>query len=285
MKNIDLITRAWTDYELIDSGDNRKLERCGSFTLIRPETQAIWKPLRPEAWEKAAAEFRWAEGKGAWRKGDTPESWPLAWEEARFTMRLTSFKHIGIFPEQAANWEWARARVRNLSHPKVLNLFGYTGIASIVAAQAGAEVTHVDASKQSNAWARENAGLSGIPEGGIRYILDDALKFAEREMRRDARYDGIILDPPAFGRGAKGEVWKIEDSLPQLLAALKKILSPKPGAFFLLNGYAAGYSPQAFRQAVESEFEKPEGEFGELGIAESGSGRFVPAGIYARFVR
>jgi 23S rRNA (cytosine1962-C5)-methyltransferase len=292
MKNLNLTAAPWPDYELIDSGLNRKLERYGKWLIIRPETQAIWEPARPDAWQKAQAEFAWVGGTGTWKKRkDIPESWELAWADARFTARLTSFKHTGVFPEQAANWMWLRARVKSLTKPNVLNLFGYTGIATIVAAQAGAAVTHVDASKQSNLWAKENAArsmVSGASNGDIRFLLDDAIKFVEREVRRGATYDGIMLDPPAFGRGPKGEVWHIEEHLPRLLAALAKIFSKKSGAFFLLNGYAAGYSPQSFLQAIESHFSLESitsGEFGELSIAESKSNRVIPAGIYVRFVR
>jgi 23S rRNA (cytosine1962-C5)-methyltransferase len=202
-------------------------------------------------------------------------------------VRLTSFKHTGIFPEQAANWTWIHKSVQRLNKPKVLNLFGYTGIASVVAAQAGADVTHVDASKQSLSWARENAELSGITMG-IRYILDDALKFVKREIRRGAKYDGIILDPPAFGRGPKGETWKIEEQLPELMEAVQELLGQGSGAFFLLNGYAAGYTASSFRQLTESYFDPStlhDGEYGELQIAEAGTGRIVPEGIYVRFTQ
>jgi 23S rRNA (cytosine1962-C5)-methyltransferase len=285
MKNVNLDAKPWRDYELTDSGDNRKLERYGSVVLIRPETQAIWKPKKPEEWKKAKAEFRWSGGKGVWQKKDLPENWEISWNDIRFSVRLTSFKHTGVFPEQAANWEWLEEKVRALEDPQVLNLFGYTGIASLVAAKAGAYVTHVDASKQANDWAKKNALLSEVPNDKIRYIVDDALKFAEREVRRGKSYDGIILDPPAFGRGTKGEVWKIEEDLPRLLESLKKLLAAKPGAFFLLNGYAAGYSPQSFLQVVESFWGGKDIEFGELRIEESGSERCVPAGIYVRFSR
>ncbi len=316
MKNIDLTTAGWADYELLDSGNNRKLERYGSIRLIRPETQALWQPLRPELWQAADAEFAWADGKGEWRikkPRELPEKeWELGWQDIRFTSRLTSFKHTGIFPEQAVNWEWIAARVKAArgKSPKelrVLNLFGYTGIASLAAAKHGAEVTHVDASKQSNVWAEKNAARSGITTGRIRFVLEDALKFAEREARRGASYDGIILDPPAFGRGPKKEVWKIEESLPALLAAAAKLLAKRSGAFFLLNGYAAGYSPRSFAQAVQSFFPEltangagaaavsvaagdtagttGEAQFGELALAEKDSGRVVPSGVYVRFVR
>ncbi|MGB7957293.1 MAG: class I SAM-dependent methyltransferase [Minisyncoccia bacterium] len=340
MENKNLIVKPWPDYEILDSGGNRKLERWGKYILIRPETQAIWEPQRPELWRGAQAEFKFVGARGAWKKTGAPESWELAWRDVRFSARLGSFKHLGIFPEQAANWEWIGTclqnglhdssgsfrlqtenssskyspsipssevlgfrsksprnsqtpiletgplnRVKNMRSPKVLNLFGYTGIASIVAAQAGAEVTHVDASKQSNAWAKENAELSGVPAGAIRFLNDDVMKFVLREVRRGAEYDGIILDPPAFGRGPSNEVWRIEEHLPRLLREAEKILSKKPGAFFLLNGYAAGYSATSFMQVTADVFPKEAGEFGELQISESGTGHVIPSGIYVRFVR
>ncbi len=285
MENKNLITKSWPDYEVLDSGSNRKLERWGVHVLIRPETQAIWEPRNPELWTSAKAEFKFIGAKGVWQNDGVPESWELAWHDLRFLARLGSFKHLGIFPEQAANWEWTEQCVKNLKKPKVLNLFGYTGIASIAAAKAGAEVTQVDASKQSNAWAKENAQLSGLATGDIRFLEDDALKFVLREVRRGAEYDGIILDPPAFGRGPSNEIWRIEEHLPKLLKEIKKIFSKKPGAFFLLNGYAAGYSATSFSQAVEDVFPGAKGEFGELQIAETDSGRVIPSGIYVRFMK
>ncbi len=291
-----LAAEPWDDYELLDSGENMKLERFGDVTVARPETQALWKKGRPELWESAQAVFAFRDQKGSWDvRKPIPESWPVAWGPMTLSARLTGFKHTGIFPEQAPNWEWLSAQLAGRENTNVLNLFGYTGAASIAAALAGARVTHVDASKQSLDWAHENARLSKLPEDRIRWIPDDALSFAKREARRGATYDGIILDPPAFGRGAKGEVWKIEEDLPALLAALKEILSEEPGSFFLMSGYAAGYSPRAFAQAVESTFGETNGESGELLIKESSSdrptspelrrARVVPAGIYARFVR
>lgn len=301
MKNINLTVGnagEWPDYELLDSGDNKKLERFGSMILIRPETQAIWRPMQPELWKQVSAEFLWNDGKGSWRGKNLPDMWDIAWnKEALFTLRLTSFKHTGVFPEQAPNWEWIRDHVMALktsdTQPKVLNLFGYTGLASIVAAKHGAMVTHLDASKQSNTWAKENSMLSEVPDNTLRYITDDALKFVEREIRRGSMYDGIILDPPAFGRGANGEVWRIEEHIVILMDALKKIFSTKPGSFFLLNGYAAGYAPQSLLQSVESSFpeivgdvdKKVNGEFGELRIKESRTDRCIPSGIYVRFTR
>ncbi len=300
MDHIDLVIPGWPDYELLDSGDNRKLERFGKFILIRPETQALWHPSRgTEIWKRADAEFRFGDGAkgekgGMWRtKSGMPDSWEMGWKDGvRFVARLTPFKHTGVFPEQAANWEWIAARVDALTArgatdgkaPRVLNLFGYTGIASIVAAMHGAEVTQCDASKQSNTWAHENAHLSGVDT--IRWITDDALAFALREVRRGTQYDGIILDPPAFGRGAKGEIFRIEAHLPTLLETCTTLLSRTPGAFFLLNGYAAGYAPISLLQAVPSVIlknaKKGGGEFGELHLQEHASRRVIPSGIYAR---
>jgi 23S rRNA (cytosine1962-C5)-methyltransferase len=263
-----------------------KLERFGDIIVARPETQALWKKLKPELWEGAHAVFTFRDQKGAWKmRKPVPESWQLSWQGARFLARLTGFKHTGIFPEQAPNWQWLAEKVSGIEKPNVLNLFGYTGIASVVAALSGAFVTHVDASKQSLDWAHENARLSDISEDAIRWIPDDALAFVKREARRGAKYDGIILDPPAFGRGAKGEVWKIEEDFSKLLESLKEIFSDKHGSFFLVNGYAAGYAPRSFAQAIESAFGETNGESGELHIKESASERVIPAGIYVHFVR
>lgn len=281
-----LTTLPWSDYELLDSGENMKLERFGEIIVARPETQALWKKARPELWKDAHAEFRFGDKKGTWDYRRTvPESWEVAFKDIRFRAQLTAFKHTGIFPEQQPNWDWTTERIGALEKPTVLNLFGYTGIASVVAAKAGAFVTHADASKQSVTWAKDNARLSGLDKDAIRWVIDDALAYAKRELRRGSTYKGIILDPPAFGRGAKGEVWHIEKDLPELLETLRELLSEEPGSFFLLNGYAAGYAPLSFVQAVESVFGKVEGESGELHIKEKDSERAIPAGIYVRFVR
>lgn len=321
----DLSIGEWGDYELLDSGNHSKLEHFGDVVLARPETQAIWEKQKPEVWSEADALFSFGEGgKGEWnKKPGMPEEWQIGWGDVRFVLKPTAFKHVGIFPEQASQWEWIAAATRRASSSaslrgpgasvtvpistassslspclaaeargelpptvRVLNLFGYTGAASVVAAQAGAQVTHVDASKQALSWASDNAKASGLPEDAIRWILDDALAFAKREVRREAKYDGIILDPPAFGRGPKGEVWHIEEHLPELMHALRSLLSDKPGSFFVLNGYAAGYTPQSFKQLVASAFgEEMDGQFGELQLPETGTSRLISSGIYARFVR
>lgn len=285
LKREDLSIGDWPDYELLDSGGHEKLEKFGDVVLARPETQAIWEKQMPDAWKDADAEFAFGEGgKGAWdKKPGIAAQWQIGWGDARFILKPTAFKHVGIFPEQASQWEWIREQTKKLEAPKVLNLFGYTGAASVVAAQAGAQVTHVDASKQSLSWAKENAEASGLPEDAVRWILDDALAFTKREVRREAKYDGIILDPPAFGRGPKGEVWHIEEHLPELMRALAQLLADTPGASFILNGYAAGYTPQSFKQLVESTFGETDGQFGELQLPEKETPRLISSGIYVRF--
>lgn len=281
-----LVTEPRSCYELLDSGDHEKLERFGPVVLARPETQALWGKRAPERWGEAHARFAFSKSKGSWEVNKPlPELWTLDWNGMQLTAKLSSFKHVGIFPEQEPNWHWIAEHIAPIEKPKVLNLFGYTGAATIAAALAGAQVTHVDASKQSLDWAHENARLSELPEDAVRWIVDDATTFVKREVRRNTQYHGIILDPPAFGRGAKGEVWKIEDDLLPLLESLKTLLAEQPDSFFLLNGYAAGYTSRAFAQAVESVFGEVEGESGELHLRESSSDRVVPAGIYARFVR
>lgn len=281
-----LIAGPWEGYELLDSGENMKLERFGEAVVARPETQALWAKGRPESWAQASAVFAFGEKNGSWAvQKPLPEPWLVPTWDMTLQAKLTNFKHTGIFPEQAPNWGWVREHTQKLERPRVLNLFGYTGGASIAAALGGATVTHVDASKQSLDWAHENARRSNLSEDAIRWILDDALAFARREARRGAKYEGIILDPPAFGRGAKGEVWHIEEDLPILLASLKELLAETPGSFFLINGYAAGYAARSFAQAVESAFGSIDGECGELYIQESASERVIPAGIYVRFVR
>lgn len=285
-KENHLSTNGFEGYELLDSGEHEKLERFGNVVLARPDTQAIWKKNEPSAWAKADAVFAFTNGKGAWKKNsEIPEAWPVSYGDVSLETKLTNFKHVGIFPEQEPNWAWSKDLISKLKEPEVLNLFGYTGAASVVAARAGAKVTHVDSSKASVTWCETNAKASGVPEGSIRYILEDARNFAKREVRRGAKYDGILLDPPAFGRGAKDEVWKIEEDLLPLIETLRELLSDTPGSFFLLNGYAAGYSPLSFKQLVESVFPREQIEFGELHIREKDTARAIPAGMYVRFSR
>ena len=236
-------TTAWADYALLDSGNGRKLERYGQYSVVRPEPQCLWTPKLPaEIWEQADAVFDPTdeEDAGRWRfKTQPKDTWPMAWREVRYKGRFTAFRHLAFFPEQAANWAWLDQRVRAFNgQPKVLNLFGYTGVASLVCAAAGAAVTHVDASKKAIGWARENSTISGLDDRPIRWICEDARRYVQREARRGNRYDGIILDPPKYGRGPDGELWKLFENLPELAGLCAELLSSS-ASFLLLNAYAA----------------------------------------------
>lgn len=280
------ILRPSVGYELLDSGEGEKLERYGAYVVARPDPQALWpKSLSAAEWNKADAVFSRAAKNAAWKfKKDLPERWQIEFGGLKFWIKPTSFKHTGLFPEQASNWDWIRSVVEKKSSAKVLNLFGYTGGASLAAAQAGAEVVHVDGSKTSLTWARENAELSGLKDKPIRWILDDAAAFVRREIKRGNTYDGIIMDPPAFGHGPKGEMWKIEESFLPFLEQCRQILSPEP-LFFLVNGYASGYSAIAYRNNLEELVKKHGGsiELGELTIEEKINQRLLPCGIFARW--
>ena len=275
------------DYTLLDSGDGKKLERYGSFVLSRPDPQALWKPhISMSEWNKADAVFIRKGKVVEWKKKKTlPETWNIDFGGMIFEIRPTTFKHTGLFPEQLSNWTWMQGKIENAKRPiKVLNLFGYTGGASLACAKAGAEVCHVDGSKMAIAWARKNQELSGLSEKPIRWILDDVIAFLKREVKRGNKYDGIVMDPPAFGHGAKDEVWKIEDDFAILMELSFAVLSEKP-LFFIVNGYASGYSPIAYQNNLLPLVEKSGGaiETGELVIAESGTARALPCGIFARW--
>lgn len=273
-------------YELLDSGVGEKLEKIGDIVVRRPDPEALWpKGLSVEKWNEAMLSFDRIDSKtGSWsKKGSVPESWNIEHGGITFVIKPTSFKHVGIFPEQINNWEFI---VKNISRPlKVLNLFGYTGGATIAAAKAGAEVTHVDASKPVIEWAKENAKQNNLSENAIRWIVDDALQFAKREVKRGNKYDAIVMDPPAFGRGPDGEVWKIEENFLELFSACTDLLSDKP-AFFIISGYASGYSALAFGNCLK-EVEKKHGgaiEVLELVLKETSSrGALLPAGVTARW--
>lgn len=293
-----LTTRPSEGYELIDSGNGEKMERYGNVVISRPDPQALWKKsLNGNDWKNVYAFFSREEivggkaSKGKWiNKKETPESWNISISDMTFKIKLSPFKHTGIFPEQAPNWEWMKETIEKSGRkPKVLNLFGYTGGATLACAKAGAEVVHLDGSKSAIAWAKENAELSGLKEKPIRFILDDAQVFIKREITRGNKYDAIIMDPPAFGHGPDGEVWKIEEDFPKLIDACKKILSDDP-LFVLINGYASGYSPIAYKNNIDELVGKRNGEIeiGELTIEESSgrpacAGRLLPAGIFARW--
>jgi 23S rRNA (cytosine1962-C5)-methyltransferase len=282
-------TGAWDDYELIDSGAGRKLERFGAHRVVRPEPQCLWRPaLSDEAWAAADAVFdpEGEEDAGRWRySGPAPAPFPLAWRRVKFLGRFTPFRHLGFFPEQAANWDWLAARLGASGKPeKVLNLFGYTGVASLVCADAGAAVTHVDASRRAVAWARENAELSGLAERPIRWLTEDARKWVQREVRREAKYDGIILDPPKYGRGPGGEVWRLLEDLPKLVADCADLLSPD-ASFLLLNAYAERISGLALAGLLAEAMAGRGGtiDWGELALMEAGGARGVGVSFFARW--
>jgi 23S rRNA (cytosine1962-C5)-methyltransferase len=282
-------TRGWGDYGLIDSGHGRKLERYGRFIVVRPEPQCLWAPSGPaSAWDAADAVFDPTdeEDAGRWKlKGQPPETWPLSWRDVKFNGRFTSFRHLAFFPEQAANWEWLDAAVRSSGpQPKVLNLFGYTGIASLVMAAAGAAVTHVDASKRAVQWARENAELSGLGDRPIRWITEDARKYVQREVRRGSKYEGIILDPPKYGRGPDGEVWRLFEDLPELAGLCAQLLSEN-AKFLVLNAYAERISGAALSGLLADKLKGRGGriEWGELALVQEDGAREIGMSFFARW--
>lgn len=278
----------WKDYELLDTSDGERLERWGDYILIRPDPQIIWKGVaRHPAWKRADGIYRRSStGGGAWVKNKLPESWNICYGELGFLLRPMGFKHTGLFPEQAANWDWFSELIRRAGRPiKVLNLFAYTGGATVAAAKAGAAVVHVDASKGIVAQAKENAALSGLATAPIRYIVDDCKKFVEREIRRGNHYDGIIMDPPSYGRGPGGEVWKLEDSIDELITLASKLLSDEP-LFFLVNSYTTGLSPLTMNYLLDLKVRSRFGgriESGELGLRVTQTGGFLPCGASSRW--
>lgn len=279
--------RGWPDYALVDSGDGRKLERYGRYAFIRPEPQALWRP-RLSAWD-ADGKFvpgSDEDGGGRWQfhREVPPEGWPLGWDEVRFTAQCTPFRHLGFFPDMAPVWEWMRGQLGGSEEAATLNLFGYTGVGSLALSKCG-PVTHVDASKKSVAQARANAALSGMEERPIRWLVDDAAKFAAREVRRGSRYEGIILDPPKFGRGPGGETWRIEEGLAPLLADCRKLLGAQ-SRFLFLTVYAVRMSSLALAGLAAELFADLPGtvEHGELAVREEGPGaRLLPTAIFARW--
>ena len=279
----------WVDYELLDSGDGMKLERYGQYILSRPEAEAIWSPkLSSQKWNMADLVFEPGseEHGGHWLQNKKmPESWKISYGNLKFVVKTSASRHVGLFPEQASQWDWIQDVVRNSRRQlKILNLFGYTGAATLAAASAGAQVTHIDASKKSIAWARENQTLSGLDEKSVRWIVEDALKFVRREEKRQSFYDGIILDPPKFGRGPKGEVWEFYKLIPNLLGACKNILSKKP-ELFLMTTYSVKASPLTLAYAVEEMLGEDSGllEAGEVGLLEKSADRLLSTAVFVRW--
>jgi len=287
-------TQGWGDYALVDSGHGRKLERYGQFMVVRPEPQCLWAPaLAQSVWDAADAVFDPSddEDAGRWRfKGQAVDTWPLGWGDVRFKGRFTAFRHLAFFPEQAANWTWLDAAVRKAvrdngeAAPRVLNLFGYTGVASLVMSAAGAAVTHVDASKKAVGWARENADVSGLAERPIRWITEDARKYVQREVRRGSTYEGIILDPPKYGRGPGGEVWRLFEDLPELTDLCAQLLSEN-ASFLILNAYAERISGPALAGLLADKLKGRGGtiDWGELALVQDGGAREIGMSFYARW--
>ncbi|MEG0741508.1 MAG: class I SAM-dependent methyltransferase [Clostridia bacterium] len=281
----------WRDYEVLDTGDGEKLERWGEIVLRRPDPQVIWPKADPALWAQAQAIYERSDvGGGHWNfTQKLPERWIVTLDDLRFYVKPTGFKHTGLFPEQAANWAFMRERIRSAGAfqepPRILNLFAYTGGATLACAAAGAQVTHVDAAKGMVLWARENRDLSGIPEASTRFIIEDAKAFVRRELRRGSRYDGILMDPPSYGRGPNGEVWKLENELYELVDLCAQALSDTP-LFFLINGYTTGFSACVLRNLVEKCVVARLGgkaEADELALAVT-SGGVLPCGTTARWL-
>ena len=277
----------WKDYTIIDTSSGEKLETWGKYSLVRPDPQVIWKTEKKHPlWTRADASYkRSRSGGGAWNENRLPESWNIKYKDLTFLIKPTGFKHTGLFPEQAVNWDWFRGLIENAGRPiKVLNLFAYTGGATVAAAKAGASVCHVDASKGMVQCAKENARLSGLSEAPIRYIVDDCKKFIEREIRRGNKYDGIIMDPPSYGRGPTGEVWKIEESIDDFVSLVSEVLSDNP-LFFLLNSYTTGLSASTMKYITDSRLLtkfKGKSEADELGLPVKESGLALPCGSSVR---
>ncbi len=282
------IANHWKDYEVIDCSNGEKLERWGNYLLVRPDPQVIWDTPRVHSgWKQHNGHYhRSSKGGGEWEFFQLPQQWEIHYGSLTFHLKPFAFKHTGLFPEQAVNWDWFGEKIRQSSRPvKVLNLFAYTGGATLAAAAAGAAVTHVDASKGMVSWARENARASGLEEAPIRWIVDDCVKFVEREIRRGNRYDAVIMDPPSYGRGPKGEIWKIEETIHRLIGLCAQLLSKDP-LFFLVNSYTTGLQPGVLAYLLGTELGKLGGTITaeEIGLPVTDSGFVLPCGASGRWM-
>ena len=281
------VANNWKDYEILDMANGEKLERWGNVILIRPDPQIIWKNKSfPEKWNKANARYnRSSSGGGAWKyNSKMPENWQIKYKYLVFNIKPMGFKHTGLFPEQAVNWDWMISKIQNAKREiKVLNLFAYTGGATVACSYAGASVCHVDSSKGMTTWAKENIVSSGLKDKPVRFIVDDVVKFVNREIRRGNKYDGIIMDPPSYGRGTNGEVWKFEDNISDLVELCSKVLSDKP-LFFLINSYTTGISSTVLENILTLNIKK-DGKFshGEIGLPMTNSKLILPCGIYGKW--
>lgn len=283
------IADGWKDYELLDTSDGQRLEKWKKYTLVRPDPQVIWNGVKSHPlWKKADGIYSREGGGGKWVKLDVPESWNISYKELTFKIKPMGFKHTGLFPEQAVNWDWFSSLIKNAGRPiKVLNLFAYTGGATIAAAKAGASVCHVDASRGMVQTAKENAALSGLSEAPIRYIVDDCAKFVEREARRGNKYDGIIMDPPSYGRGPSGEVWKLEDNIGKFVSSAAALLSDDP-LFFLVNSYTTGLSASTMGYILGLEIAAKRGGkvvSDEIGLPVTQTRIALPCGASSRWTK
>ena len=282
------IADGWKDYEVIDTSNGEKLERWGDYILVRPDPQVIWNTDKKHfGWKKFNGHYhRSNKGGGEWEFRNLPEEWSINYKDLTFNLKPFSFKHTGLFPEQATNWDWFSSLIKEANRPiKVLNLFAYTGGATVSATKAGASVTHVDASKGMVGWAKENAASSGLADAPIRYFVDDCVKFVEREIRRGNKYDGIIMDPPSYGRGPKGEIWKIEDSVFPFIKETAQLLSDKP-LFFLINSYTTGLQPAVLSYMLHTVLDpihKGTVEAQEIGLPVKSNGLVLPCGASGRW--
>lgn len=284
------IADGWKDYEVIDTSCGEKLERWGDYILVRPDPQVIWNTEKKAAgWRKHNGHYyRSSKGGGSWKFFNLPDVWQIGYKNLRFNLQPFKFKHTGLFPEQAVNWDWAGEKIRNTGRKiNVLNLFAYTGGATLAAVAAGASVTHVDASKGMVSWARENMAASGFADAPVRWIVDDCVKFVEREIRRGRKYDAIIMDPPSYGRGPKGEIWKIEEKIHPFLKLCVQLLPDKP-LFVLINSYTTGLQPAVLSYMLDIEVVKKYGgraEAQEIGLPVSSNGLVLPCGASGRWER
>ncbi len=277
----------WKDYQVIDTSSGEKLEKWGNYILLRPDPQVIWKtPRKNPAWKKINAHYhRSTKGGGEWEFFDLPNEWTISYRELTFRLKPFSFKHTGLFPEQAVNWDWMSDKIRNAGRPiKALNLFAYTGGATLAMAHAGASVTHVDASKGMVTWAKENAQASHLDDKPIRWLVDDCKKFVEREIRRGNHYDAILMDPPSYGRGPKGEIWKMEDSIYEFLELTAKLLSDKP-LFFVINSYTTGLAPAVLKYLLSTVLKDRKGSIqaDEIGLPVKETSLVLPCGACGRW--
>ncbi len=279
----------WKEYEVIDTSEGEKLERWGNYILVRPDPQVIWNtPKIDNRWNHMNGHYhRSSKGGGEWEFFHLPQEWSIRYRDLKFRLKPFSFKHTGLFPEQAVNWDWVSSIIKAAGRPvKILNLFAYTGGATLAAAKAGANVTHVDASKGMVTWAKENAVCSGLADAPIRWLVDDCVKFVERELRRGNTYDGIIMDPPSYGRGPKGEVWKMEESIFPFIELTSGLLA-KDALFFLINSYTTGLQPAVLTYMMQTALVTKLGghaESSEIGLPVSSNGLVLPCGASGRWV-